>query len=363
MKLFPFFVFCCAFGKCFSQVDTSVQPLQTVFSLQARSGETIAHTVAARNIQGAHPYGGELQLAHRNISFSSWNRTGAFITRGLMLNYFDFDLPILGRGAMLSYFIQPEYRIGNRFSAYYRAGFGIDYLSNPSNTETNPTNRTYSQHINPYMHAGIGVSYRFTNHFSLTANGAFHHTSNGEFRKPNTGINWQTAALGITYVPNGNALPRYTRNRSLYYTSRHIMYNAGLFYTPPQGYNPQRLSKRTFIGGLALQATKAFTNTNAFTAGISSYYMHYRIDAPNSVITNANPLMLGIHGGHAFLIGRVTFSQQIGIYLLKQAEHIPAVYQQYDLSYLFGKHFLVGVGLRANADNADFSDVKVSYRL
>ncbi len=362
MKFFFAAIFFFAFGKCFSQADTSAQPLQSVFSLQARIGETIAHTVAARNIKGAHPYGLELQLAHRNINYGSWNRSGAFITSGLMLNYFNFDLSILGHGTMLSYFIQPEYRIGNRLLAYYRAGIGADYLSNPSNVETNPTNRTYSQHINPYMHVGIGFSYRFADHFSITANGAFHHTSNGEFRKPNTGINWTSAAVGLTYTPNGSALPRYTRNRNIHYTSRRIMYDAGLFYTPPQGYNPQRFSKRTFVGGLTLQATKAFTNTNAFTAGITGYYMHYRINEPNSIVTNANPLMLGIHGGHAFLIGPVTFSQQIGIYVVKQAAHIPAVYQQYDLSYLFGKHFQLGVGLRANADNADFSDVKLSYR-
>ena len=363
MKWLLFFTFYSAFGKCFSQVDTSILPLQTVISLQARTGETIAHTQAALNIKGAHPYGLELQLAHRSISYNSWNKTGAFITRGLMLNYFNFDLPILGQGAMVSYFIQPEYRIGNRFTAYYRAGFGIDYLSNPSDVIKNPINRTYSQHINPYMQVGIGLGYRLTNHFSLIVNGVFHHTSNGEFRKPNTGINWQTAALGLSYFPNGNELHKYTRNRNIHYTSRRFLYDIGLFYTPPQGYNPQRLSKRTFIGGIALQTTKPFSNTNAFTAGISGYYMHFRIDDPGSVIINANPLMLGIHGGHTFLIGPVTFSQQIGIYLIKQAKHIPAVYQQYDLRYHFGNHFFAGVGLRANADNADFSDVKLSYRL
>lgn len=352
-------IFC---NNGFGQTDTTTPLPQHLYGLYIRSGETIVHTVAVENIRGAKPFLVELETAKRNIDFNSWNKSGLFAATGFLLSYFKFHTTVLGSGAALSYFIRPTYRIGNRLTAYYQAGIGADYLTNPYSETNNPINRNYSQRINPYMHVGIGLGYQPAPHFIITANGFFHHTSNGEIRQPNKGINWRTAAIGLLYTPSDNYLPRYKRNRTIKYTSRKVTVDAGVAFTPKQGYYTQRNYQRTFIGGALLQFTKAFTNTNAFTAGISAHYNHYIAKKPNTVLENKNPVLFGVHAGHAFVLGKITFSQQIGVYLINPVATIPPVYEQWNLTYLFSRHIHAGVGLRANIDNADFTDIKLMYR-
>ncbi len=344
-----------------AQPDTASLPPQHLYGLYLRSGETVVHTVAVENIRGAKPFVLELEAAKRKIDFDSWNKSGCFAPDGFLFNYFNFHTPILGHGAALSYFIRPTYRIGNRLTAYYQAGIGVDYLSNPYDEITHATNRNYSLYINPDMHIGVGISYQPARHFIVTVNGVFHHTSNGEIRQPNKGINWRTAAVGLLYTPSDNYLPKYKRNTKIKYTSRHLTVDAGIVFTPRQGYYVQRTAQRTFIGGAMLQLTKPFTNTNAITAGISVHYNHFQLKVPGATLENKNPVLAGVHAGNAFVLGKITFSQQIGIYFINRTT-TPDFYEQLNLTYLFSKHIHAGVGLRANADNADFSDMKLLYR-
>jgi hypothetical protein len=362
MKFFALIFLLVNATPCLAQTDTTSPLPQTLYGIYFRTGETVVHTVAVQNIKGVQPVVIEFEAAKRKIDYNSWNKSGCFAPTGFLISYFDFNTSVLDYGAALSYFIKPTYRIGNRLTAYYQAGIGVDYLTKPYNEITHPTNRNYSLHINPYMHVGVGFSYQLVRHFIVTINGVFHHTSNGEFRQPNKGINWQTAAIGLLYTPSNDFLPRYKRNTNIKYTNRKLTVDAGIAITPKQEYYPQRVAQRTFIGGALLQFTKPFTNTNAFTGGVSAHYNHYELKMANATLQNKNPVLAGIHIGHAFLLGKITFSQQLGFYMINPVSTIPDIYQQWNLTYLFTKHIHAGIGLRANSDNADFSDVKLMWR-
>ena len=57
------------------------------------------------------------------------------------------------------------------------------------------------------------------------------------------------------------------------------------------------------------------------------------------MLQHKNPVLAGIHAGHAFVLGKITFSQQIGIYLINPTT-TPDVYEQFNLSYLFRGIFM-----------------------
>ena len=156
-----------------AQGDSASLPPQHLYGFYLRSGETVVHTVAVENIRGAKPFVVELEAAKRRVDYDSWNKSGCFAPTGFLLSYFNFNSSILGKGAALSYFIRPAYRIGNRLTAYYQAGIGLDYLSKPYNETTHPANRNYSLYVNPYMHIGAGISYQPAKHVILTVNGVF----------------------------------------------------------------------------------------------------------------------------------------------------------------------------------------------
>jgi hypothetical protein len=61
-------------------------------------------------------------------------------------------------------------------------------------------------------------------------------------------------------------------------------------------------------------------------------------------------------------MGRFIFSQQIGIYLLGQYNN-DLVYHRWGLQYYFLPRWSVGVNLKAHKQVADFTDVRVVYRV
>ena len=73
-------------------------------------------------------------------------------------------------------------------------------------------------------------------------------------------------------------------------------------------------------------------------------------------------MQAGIHAGHIFLFNRVSYSQQIGLQLIKENAAAGDIYLRFGLSYMLTRHFEIGVNLKTHEDNADFADFRIMYR-
>ncbi|NRA92289.1 MAG: acyloxyacyl hydrolase, partial [Psychroserpens sp.] len=62
-------------------------------------------------------------------------------------------------------------------------------------------------------------------------------------------------------------------------------------------------------------------------------------------------------------LGRVTFSQQIGVYYYNDYRITDDIYQRYGLNYNFSRHIFAGFNLKAHRHVADFFDFRIGYRL
>ncbi|HEY1871107.1 MAG TPA: acyloxyacyl hydrolase, partial [Chitinophagaceae bacterium] len=160
---------------------------QLVFAARYHSGFIFAHNVYVQNTKGTHPNGFELEYSHLLTDSAIVTKYKCYPRKGISFTYVDFNKEILGRSYSLSYFLEPNYRLGGQLRMNLRAAAGLSYLTNPHDTLKNPTNQSYSGHINCFLQLGLGLTYPIGNHFGVYAMGNFFHNSNGGFKLPNSG--------------------------------------------------------------------------------------------------------------------------------------------------------------------------------
>ena len=335
---------------------------QKSIGISGYSGNVFVHTQSVKSIEGAKPMGFSIDFAKQMNDEGSYQLSGAYPQKGVSFSYFDYGTPILGKGYLVNYFLQPVYRVSNRFDVHIKAAFGAAYLTNPFDSGTNATNKNYSLYINPYMQFGIGVGYRISNHVSVSLNSNFHHISNGSYHQPNAGLNWTTTALSINYFPENNTLKKYAKIPRVYFKSVKPTLDLGLLYVTQQGYNYKLGAQRKYTLGLFTQLTKQIGRTSALSIGAEVYHNEFENITNTEIKTNPY-LFAGIYGGHEFLLGKIIFSQQIGFYITPHSSYFSDTFTRLGLRYKFSKHWQAGFNLKVHDDEADFTDLRLIYRL
>lgn len=349
---------CCLFPLfCFSQKDNG---LINTIALKLHYGTVFIHTPVVKNIAGSRPYGTELDLSKIRMDTATYQKCNCFPRYGISLSYFDFDNAVLGHAEMVSYFLEPSYRISNEFKFSMRAAAGITFASNPYNKIKNPANNNYETHLNPYLQVGAGFNYNIGSHFSIAFMGNIQHFSNGGFKQPNRGLNWITGSLGFFYYAQNNTLPKYRHTHYAGWKSKKAWFETGLMFVPSQGYNSKIMGKRNYLFGAFGQVTKQYGKVSGITGGVEIYYDEIQYTPVDKV--KRSPLQAGIHAGHIFLFNRVSFSQQIGWQVIKENAAADDIYLRFGSSYMLTRHFEVGVNLKTHGDNADFADFRIMFR-
>jgi hypothetical protein len=334
--------------------------VQKSFGVKLYAGKVFVHSDAVKNIKGAEPYGIELEFAKQQTNYSSWNQSSAYVKSGWALAYFNYDNSIVGYGVIASRFIEPQYRITNNLLFLLKASIGAAYLSNPNDDVKNPTNYNYSLHLNPYLHIGAGLNLHLSKHASIAFISNFHHISNGNIKQPNKGINWVTNALSFNYHLNNNLLPKYKRTYDDSWKNNKTELALGVLAVAHQGYNSKWQAERMSAFGVFAQVIKPFAHTNAVTAGADIVFNNFRID--KTAEKPSSQTVIGIHAGHVFLLGKVRFSQQLGYAVYNKLSFLESFYHRWGIDYQLGSHYSIGANLKANSDNADFFDLRFSYK-
>ncbi len=331
---------------------------QSIVGVKLHYGSIFIHTPSVKNVAGSKPFGTELEFSRQPTDTLSFNKCNCFPRNGVAFSYFNFDTHILGHGFMLSYFLEPSYKLNKNLLLNVRGAAGLGYFSNPYNAIKNPENKSYTTHINPYLQAGIGIGYNLNKKLRLLLMGSFQHFSNGAYKEPNRGVNWITGSVGMLYFSQNTLLPGYAHISRKSIINKKLNIDAGILFVPQQGYNSKIMAQSKLIAGAFIQATKQYGRISAFTAGIEAYYNKIKKQTAEE-----SKWIAGIHAGHAFLFGRVTFSQQLGYNIYNQtAGTTDKFYLRYGLLYRITNHLIAGINLKAHADNADFTDFRIMYR-
>lgn len=346
---------------------------QLVLAARYHSGFIFAHNIHVENTKGIKPEGFEFEYAHLRTDSATQAKFKCFPRSGFNFTYIDFNSRLLGKSYSACYFLEPNYKLGNRLKMIIRATAGFSYLTNPYDLVKNPANQSYSGHINNFLQLGLGFLYPLSNHVEINASGNFFHNSNGGFKLPNAGVNYINASIGLQYFKYSTRLPVYEKIKDTSWKHQPLHFDVSVYYSPKGGYKgPDTTAQRKFVLGTSVQIVKQVSNIDALTAAAEIYYDDALRSIKDVIIKdNSSSAFAGVLTGHQFLVNRFTFTQQLGVYVFKQTKAYNArytnlfhtIYHRWGINYKINNNWFAGITVLAHNQIADFIDGRIIYRI
>jgi|CXWL01.1.fsa_nt_gi hypothetical protein len=337
---------------------------QRVYGLHLYSGAVLVHNHDVQSIENAKPKGFSFDLSRQFIDSPSYAYCRSYIRKGITFSFYNLGTAILGNGFIASYFLEPVYRIGNKFQFQFRGDMGAGYFTAPFDSIKNPGNNNYSLRITPYLHVSAGFGFHITKKLIIAGNANFNHISNGNYREPNAGLNWSTFSAAVLYYPESGLLPKYAKPPRYKWSEKKAGVDAGLMFVPKQGYHRKWKNTRNYMAGMFLVATKKISRISALSAGTELYYNKF-VDAPGVAPDNSKPATLaGVYFGHEFLFNKIIFSQQYGRYISDYPSFFKsATYHRWGLRYKLNNRLYAGFNMKVHRFTADFIDLRLQYKI
>lgn len=345
----------------FSQEKDTASTAITV-GLHGHAGFIIPHAREVRDIAASNPWGLELDLSFHFTSKQAWQFLQGYPRLGASLAYFNFDNPqVLGNAYSLILFAEPFLSAQKDFSLSFRTGLGISYMSRPYHPETNPENLFYSTPISFPLVANLMANYRLNKHLMLRAGATYHHISNGGVRQPNKGINFPTITAGANYALRPTRFPEREATESIE-MGKERNFLIALFGSATN--SPDDPNVQVPLIGITAYMSQRVGRLNALLVGaewVADYAVRERI-RQDDAHEETDFQRAGLLAGHEFRIGRVRFSQQLGLYLYAPYPAMDRLYQRYGLEYHTRKKVFFGINLKAHRHVADFFDLRLGLR-
>lgn len=316
---------------------------------QAHYGFIIAHTQKIEAVSHTRPYGAELNLNWLHTSFESWKVFHTYSTSGIQIAYYNYQNPeIVGSSYALTAYTEPILKRSGKFIFSARGGGGISWQTKIYDYEYNTLNRFFSTRISFPLHLSARMKYVLSDNILLTLSANYNHISNGAMRLPNMGINFPTASAGLEYFPKKIPLLNdgYLPEKNVPVRDRYILVQAITGYKVVYG-------EPTWSWGVSSRLTQQLRTFYALNAGaelILDKGVKKMIEIEDR---NSDYKRFALTAGQDFFLGRIVFSQYLGIYLYSPYKAKAPVYQKYELSYRIIPDVLAGVYLKAHTSDAE----------
>ena len=361
-------IFCCA--GLFAQYDSIALKVNedrpvNMFStgLGIQHGFILAHSLSVENTKGSRPTGVEIILGWQRNDAAMWNLCNCFPRKGLLLSYYNYDNAVLGKSFTGAFFLEPTYRLGKNTFFSFRVATGISYLSNPFDSIRNPYNNSYSTHLNVYLLVGVGIWIKLNGRWWLNPSVNYSHESNGSMKQPNSGINWPTTGLTLSYQKNSRPYYSGSRLKDKFWRDRSIRWDIGFFGTLKRMLEKNGNSLRLPLMGLSFQGGKQVGRISVLTIGTEVFLDRAQRYKFKQDTVEASPVKAGILVGHEFILGKFLFTQRLGLYVFDQTPNFDKLYHRWGLHYRINPRLAVGLELSAHRHIADFSNLKITYSI
>lgn len=345
-----------AYGQQPEAEEDPAKPALNI-GLHAHYGFIIPHSTTIRSIADSNPWGLEADLSWHFSNRKAWEYLQAYPRVGVSLAYYNFDNPrVLGNAYSLMVYAEPFLSAHKRFSLSFRLGGGLAYMNRPFDPETNPQNLFYSTAISFPLVANLMLNWSMRERLMLRAGVSYQHISNGGISQPNKGINFPTATLGISYAIRPAEFPK-REAPPVAEQQEKRSYQLALMGT----YRDRSLdpSQQEPLLGIATYVSQRIGRISALTAGaewIADFALRKDLEEQGIDKDFQRGALLA---GHELQIGRLRFSQQVGVYVYAPYKARDAFYQRWGLEYHTRNKLFFGINLKAHRHVADFLDVRV----
>lgn len=325
-------------------------------------GFLIAHREYMANME-AHTYGVELIYSGNFSGWKQMDENYRNLMWGTGLSFFNLGNRSLN-GLTFAWHIHVEAMLKQRKHSLstLRFGSGVGYIDRPYDLQTNKKNKAIGSKLNGNMQIMLKHYIDLGKKTSLALGIGITHYSNGNFRRPNLGINMAHLSLGILRKVNF-VDPVPSKDLGKLFPDRGFEFNLG--YARKQ---------------IAVADTRFF---NIYSTGLMYYFRHnktrlwrfgtefffdktypYSLFNEASLKNNKLPdfTEVAVKVGHEFQFGRISVVTDLGTYLYRPNEYKKRVYFSIGFNYALGKNFVAQTRLKSHMAVADYFYWSAGYR-
>lgn len=341
-------------------LPTTGQPPALHTGLHGQYGFIIGHSASIREVATSNPWGVKLDWSWHFRDKRAWSYCQCFPRLGVSMEYVNFGNPdVLGNAYPLSFWVEPVFGAEKRFSTALRFGFGLTWLDQVYDPETNPTNLFFSAPLSFLLLVNANLRYRLDERWSLQLSANYNHISNGGTREPNKGINYPALSFGLDYALRPQLFPNHAPPDRNVPDSLRREWQLTLLGSGQNINNTD--PTRYLLIGLMAQHRWRVRPMHAFTAGAEwvwdfSLREQFRREEKEADFQRGALLV-----GHELWLGRFAFSQQLGVYLYAPGSQTDPVYQRFGLDFRLRQNWFIGMNLKTHLHVADFFDLRVGY--
>ncbi len=280
---------------------------------------------------------------------------------------------------------------------------GVAFNTRPYNKKDNADNELTGSPLLFHFGASIYGELRLSPRFSLRADLAFRHVSNGATYRPNKGANMWQPTLALQYELQPTSLRKGAMKSGIFSKSSpcfcqftphwfvHLEGNLGMrtlleewlrtqYQTSPTSpdYRTDHF-KRYFVYNLQADVMRRYARRWAVGAGLDVFTLPYVDELRNYAPRHGEgrkyaPLSFGIALKHESYYQRLSSYVHVGCYLLRETGGLPSTdetpyYERVGLRYHFGnlsqasKHrgLTLSVGIKAHKLKADFAEIGIGW--
>lgn len=249
------------------------------------------------------------------------------------------------------------------FRLYYRFGVGIGWLSKTFNTYDNYKNIAIGSHLNATVRMNIEAGWTFKRLIINTGIGLT-HLSNGNFKKPNLGINLVTANCGIAYKFGSSPKANFIKKELMpaeKKTSLLLTGTLGIKAIYPTG------STNFPVYDLGLTWLRKVSRKSEFGAGTELFYdiSDFASIKNKGGIINSDLQIIkpALYLAYSLDISRLSINLNFGGYLYAKFKLDGYVYDRLALRYNISDKLFLNLSLKTYYAKADITEYGIGYRI
>ena len=263
-------------------------------------------------------------------------------------------------GGIVPFINFPLYK-SHSFFIEGKFGIGAGWVQKPFNIQTNYKDLVIGSHLNACINLQVLLGLQIEKYTYLHMGFSLIHFSNGNFKLPNLGLNIPALSAGLEY--RFHAQPKMIR-RSVPPLRKKWSYFLFTFAALKQTHpleSPLQLANL-----ISFEMMKDFTHTGRYGAGINvTYDRALSNEIYNSPVfafdQSKLKLEASIYGAYEYVIGNLSISMQLGIYLYNNYR-VSDVYENIGIRYRVAPHWIGAVQLKTHLGNADFIQWGAGYK-
>lgn len=292
-----------------------------------------------------------------------WHKIYNYPSIGFFARFSDYGDPEkLGNSyALATYFNLPLFSFGSTSSARIRLAGGGLYLERPFDEQNNHRNLAIGSHLNVFVQLMLEYNIQINKEWDASIGLSMSHFSNGSYRKPNKGINYAQASVGLNRVFNrGYRTPEILQD-FIPKTEWRIMLTGALN-------SPHINTNSVFgVGTLNGHFNRRFSRKFFFTTGFDLVYnASNRRDLEirnQGSFSRSNNFQVGLFGGVGMRVDKTSLVLTKGYTVVSYSGPTAGFYHRFAFRRQFHPAFFYHAGIFSNYFKANFLDFGIGYTI